>query len=58
MIDRSDLQERFIERVIGATCSDELVAMVMDYLEDKYDDLTDEQLMFQVGETYPDLLEN
>lgn len=58
MFDRSDLQERYIERVIEEMGADELAAMAMDYLDEKCDDLTDDQLMFQVGESYPDLLED
>lgn len=57
-IDRSLLQEQFVQRIVDGMGTDELAAMAMDYLDDQYDDLTDEQLMFQVGETYPDLLEN
>jgi len=38
--------------------TDELVAMAGDWLDEQYDKLTDEEIIFQAGENYPDLLEN
>jgi|APGre2960657404_1045060.scaffolds.fasta_scaffold165993_2 hypothetical protein len=57
-MNREELQHQLIERILQDMGTDELVAMAGDWLDEQYDKLTDEEIIFQAGENYPDLLEN
>jgi hypothetical protein len=57
-MNREELQHQLIERILEDMGTDELVAMAGDWLDEQYDKLTDEEIIFQAGENYPDLLEN
>ncbi len=57
-MNREELQHQLIERILQDMGTDELVAMAGDWLDEQYDKLTDEEIIFQAGESYPDLLEN
>jgi hypothetical protein len=57
-MDREELQNQLVERILEDMGTDELVAMAGDWLDEQYDKLTDEEIIFQAGENYPDLLEN
>jgi hypothetical protein len=57
-MDREELQNQLVERILEDMGTDELVAMAGDWLDEQYDKLTDEEIIFQAGESYPDLLEN
>jgi hypothetical protein len=57
-MDREELQNQLVERILQDMGTDELVAMAGDWLDEQYDKLTDEEIIFQAGESYPDLLEN
>lgn len=57
-MNREELQHQLIERILQDMGTDELAAMAGDWLDEQYDKLTDEEIIFQAGENYPDLLEN
>ena len=57
-MDREELRNQLVERILEDMGTDELVAMAGDWLDEQYDKLTDEEIIFQAGESYPDLLEN
>lgn len=58
MIDRKQLQNDYIERMIDGMDIDTLCMVVAEYMDSNLDDYTDEQLVNEVREYYPDMVEN
>ena len=56
-MNRSDLQENLIQQILDDMDLDGLMQLAYDYMNDSYDDYTDEELKEQVKEYYPHLLE-
>lgn len=56
-IDRKMLQNNYIERMIDGMDIDTLCTIVAEYMEMNLDDYTDEQLVAEVREYYPDMLD-
>lgn len=56
-IDRKMLQNNYIERMIDGMDIDALCTIVAEYMEMNLDDYTDEQLVAEVREYYPDMLD-
>ncbi len=49
-MDREELQNQLVERILEDMGTDELVAMAGDWLDEQYDKLTDEEIIFQAGD--------
>lgn len=58
VIDRKQLQNDYIERMIDGMDIDTLCTIVAEYMDYNLTDYTDEQLVNEVREYYPDMLEN
>ena len=56
--DRDKLQDEYIIRVIDGMSMAELVQYMHEKLTEELNELDDDQMMEQVKEYYPDLLEN
>ena len=56
-IQRSQLQDRYIQRVIDSLDLDDCLEMLYNYLDKDTNVLTDEELVEDVKEYYPDLLD-
>lgn len=56
-IDRKTLQNDYIERMIDGMDIDTLCCIVAEYMDSNLDDYTDEQLVAEVKEYYPDMLD-
>jgi len=55
---RHKLQEAYIERIVDGMDLKDLVAYAVDKLNEEIGEYTDEQLISDVKDIYPDLLEN
>jgi hypothetical protein len=55
---RDKVQEEYISRIVDGMDIKELVQYALDTLDEQMNELTDEQLLSDVKEYYPDLLEN
>ena len=55
---RHKLQEAYIERIVDTMDIKDLVAYAVDKLNEEIGEYTDEQLISDVKDIYPDLLEN
>lgn len=56
-IDRRMLQNDYIERMIDGMDIDTLCTVVAEYMEMNLSDYTDEQLINEVRDFYPDMLD-
>ena len=57
IIDRDQLQENMINRIIDGMDIDGLCQLAYDYLNENYDKYSVDELITEVEEYYPDLLE-
>ena len=57
IIDRDQLQKAYIDSILECMDIDALEQLAKDYLNDNYDEYTVDQLITEVEEYYPDLLE-
>ena len=57
IIDRDQLQEDMINRIIDGMDMDGLCQLAYDYLNENYDKYTVDELITEVEEFYPDLME-
>ena len=56
IIDRDELQDKYIQRVIDSLDLDDCLAMLYDYIDKDTDKLTLNELIEDVEEYYPELL--
>ena len=56
-MNRQELQEQLIENVIGGMDFKTMWQVLFDFMDQSYDKYTDEELMEEVKEYYPELLE-
>ena len=57
IIDRDQLQQNLIDRIVDDMDIKTLMQLVAEQLDHNYDDYTVDQLIAEVEEYYPDLLE-
>ena len=57
IIDRDELQASYIDRIIDGMDLKDLIALVYDQLDDNLDKYTVSELIEEVEQYYPDLLE-
>ena len=57
IIDRDELQQNLIDRIVDDMDMKTLMQLVAEQLDNNYDDYTVDQLIAEVEEYYPDLLE-
>ena len=57
IIDRDQLQQNLIDRIVDDMDLKTLMQLVAEQLDHNYDDYTVDQLIAEVEEYYPDLLE-
>ena len=58
IVDRDQLQNDLIDRIVDDMDTQTLMQVVTDYLTDSYDKFSVTDLISEVEEDYPDLLEN
>lgn len=58
IIDRDELQQNLIERILDDMDLKTLMQLVGDQLDNSYDSYTVDELITEVKEYYPDLLED
>ena len=58
IVDRDDLQENMINRIIDGMDMDGLCQLAYDYLNENYDKYTVDELITEVEEYYPDLIDD
>lgn len=58
IVDRDQLQNDLIDRIVDDMDTQTLMQVVTDYLTDSYDKFSVTDLISEVEEYYPDLLEN
>ena len=56
-MNRQELQEQLIDNVIDGMDFKTMWAVLYDFMDQSYDKYTDEELMEEVKEYYPELLE-
>ena len=56
-MNRSELQKNLINQVLDDTDIKTLIAVLYDYMDADYDKYSDEELLEEVKEYYPDLLD-
>ena len=56
-MDRSTLQENLVQQIIDGMDMDGLCQLAYDYLNDNYDRYSEKQLIAEVEEYYPNILE-
>ena len=57
IIDRDELQKAYIDSILESMDIDALEQLAKDYLNDNYDEYTVDQLITEVKDYYPELLE-
>ena len=57
IIDRDELQKAYIDSILEGMDIDALEQLAKDYLNDNYDEYTVDQLITEVEDYYPELLE-
>ena len=55
---REDLVQNYIDRVVDNMSTKDLVRIVWEQLEENLEMYSDEELLTEVGEHYPELLED
>ena len=58
MINRVQLQRDYVERIIDGMDISDLCMIVSDYMHNNLEDYTDEQLVEEIRDYYPDMVEN
>ena len=58
IIDRDELQKAYIDSILESMDIDALEQLAKDYLNDNYDEYTVDQLITEVEDYYPELLED
>jgi hypothetical protein len=56
--ERDKLQDAFIEEVLASMDMQTLLTLVQEHLEAEFNQVSDEDLLAQVQEHYPELLDN
>jgi len=56
-MNRSELQEQFLDKMIEGMDNKTAWTLLYDFMDKSYDKYTDEELMEEVKEYYPELLE-
>ena len=56
-MNRQELQEQLVEQTIDGMDFKTMWSVLHDFMDQSYDDYTDEELMEEVKEYYPELLE-
>ena len=56
-LNRSELQQQLIDSVMGGMDFKTMWSALHDYIDESYDKYSDEELMEEVKEYYPELLE-
>ena len=54
---RDAIQCEYVERIVDGMDTDDLISMVYDYLHESFDKYTEKELLTEVEEYYPDLLD-
>jgi hypothetical protein len=57
-MNRQGLSEAYIDRVLDNMTTKDLIRIVADQLEDNLSSYTDEELISEIQEHYPDLIES
>ena len=57
-LDRVQLQRDLVDRIIEGLDMNDLAMIVAEYLDGNYNSYTDKQLVTEVKDFYPDMLEN
>jgi len=57
IINRDDLQENLIQQILDDMDLDGLMQLAYDYMDESYGKYSDEELMEEVKEYYPNILE-
>lgn len=57
MLDRTALQDALVERIFDGLDNKDVYQMVREMIHDEFRHYTDEQLVAEVRENYPDLIE-
>ena len=57
IVDRDELQEAYINRIIDGMDIDGLCQLAYDYLNENYDKYSVDELITEVEEFYPDMME-
>ena len=55
--DREQLQDAYINTVIDGMDMDDCLAMLFDFMDQSFDSYSDEELITEVREYYPELLD-
>jgi|TARA_R100000482_G_C5001999_1_gene91936 hypothetical protein len=58
IVDRDELQDQYINRIIDATDIDGLCQLAYEYLNENYDKYSVDELIAEVEEYYPDMMED
>jgi hypothetical protein len=58
IVDRDQLQAAYINRVLDDMDTKYMMAILYDYLDDEFDKYTVDELIEQVEELYPDLIDD
>jgi len=56
-MNRSELQDNMIQQILDDMDLDGLMQLAYDYMDESYDKYSDEELMEEVKEYYPHILE-
>ncbi len=57
-MDRKDLQEQMVQQMLDDMDLKTMTCLCYDYLMEGYDKYSDEELISEVNDYYPELLEN
>ena len=57
-MNRSELQENMIQRILDDMDLDGLMQLAYDYMDESYGKYSDEELTAEVKEYYPDLMDD
>ena len=58
IVDRDELQDQYINRIIDSTDIDGLCQLAYEYLNENYDKYSVDELIAEVEEYYPDMMED
>ena len=56
-MNREQLQDAYINNLIDGMDMDDCLAMLFDYIDQSFDSYSDEELIAEITEYYPELLE-
>ena len=57
-MNRQELQRQYVEQCIEGMDFKTMWSVLYDYIDESYDDYTDEELITEIKEYYPELLED